>query len=231
MVRVKLVVIAVLIGVFGGWGILQTQTWFFLRTGQAKIDFEKTSGEYDFKRKTAFFEGNILAAPPEKKDEELASRVLSESTGGLKRIEVDLTSQRLYAFEGIRKVFDFPISTGKPWWATPTGVFYPWVKMRYTRMSGGSQALGTYYDLPNVPFNIFFYNEETPQWKGYAVHGAYWHNDFGQTRSHGCVNVSPEDMEKLYYWADPPVDGQSMLRVNEGDAKTPIIIYGTTPSD
>lgn len=126
---------------------------------------------------------------------------------GPKKVEVDLTHQRLYAFEGERKMYDFPISSGKPWWPTPTGTFKPWTKLRYDRMIGGSRALGTYYDLPNVPYVVYFY-------KGYAIHGAYWHNNFGVPMSHGCVNVSPADMSLLYPWMD---------------YSTTISIYGQTP--
>lgn len=125
-----------------------------------------------------------------------------------KRIEVDLTRQRLYAYERNAKVFDFVISSGKPWWPTPTGTFYPWIKLKSTRMRGGSVRLGTYYDLPNVPFVIYFY-------KGYALHGTYWHNNFGTPMSHGCVNLQTADMAKLYFWAE---------------MSTPITIYGETPA-
>jgi len=52
-----------------------------------------------------------------------------------------------------------------------------------------------YYDLPGVPWNLYFTNG------GAVIHGAYWHNSFGSPYSHGCVNLSPEDAEKIYNWA------------------------------
>ena len=74
-------------------------------------------------------------------------------------------------------------------------------------MKGGSIALGTYYDLPNVPYVVYFY-------KGYGIHGTYWHSNFGHPMSHGCVNVSIPDMALLYNWID---------------LATLIKIYGVTP--
>lgn len=124
-----------------------------------------------------------------------------------KRVEINLTTQHLYAFEGNEKKYDIIISSGKRWWPTPTGTFKPWGKFRFERMIGGSRALGTYYDLPNVPYTIYFY-------KGYAIHGTYWHSNFGYPMSHGCVNVSIENSKLLYEFID---------------FNTPIIIYGTTP--
>ena len=82
-------------------------------------------------------------------------------------------------------------------------------------MVGGSRALGTYYDLPNVPHIMYFYNENTPKWKGYGIHGAYWHNNFGHPKSHGCVNLQLGDAELLFNWAE---------------VGTRVIIYGQTPS-
>lgn len=125
---------------------------------------------------------------------------------GAKRVEVDLTKQRLYAYEGGTLVYNFLISSGK-WYRTPTGEFKPWIKLRSTRMAGGSRALGTYYNLPNVPYVVYFY-------QGYGIHGTYWHNNFGRPMSHGCVNVSIPNMALLYNWIE---------------LSTPIRIYGAAP--
>lgn len=131
-----------------------------------------------------------------------------------KRVEINLSEQRLNAFSRDQKIFDFVISTGKPWWPTPTGTFHPWIKLRFARMQGGSVTYGTYYNLPNVPYVIYFGNNEVPNWRGYGLHGTYWHNNFGHPMSHGCVNLKTEDMEKLYFWMD---------------LSTPIHIFGQTP--
>lgn len=125
-----------------------------------------------------------------------------------KRIEIDLSNQRLYAYEDNNLIYNFFISSGKLWWPTPTGIFYPWTKLRFDRMIGGSRYYGTYYDLPNVPYVVYFY-------KGYAIHGTYWHSNFGVPMSHGCINLSIPAAEKIYNWIN---------------YSTPINIYGRTPS-
>ncbi|MBI2601245.1 L,D-transpeptidase [Candidatus Daviesbacteria bacterium] len=125
-----------------------------------------------------------------------------------KRIEVDLTAQKLHAFEDNTLVYSFLISSGKPWWPTPTGDFKPWVKVPFQRMIGGDKRLGTYYNLPNVPYVVYFY-------KGYALHGTYWHSNFGVPMSHGCINLKTDDMTILYPWID---------------YSTQIRIYGVTPA-
>lgn len=148
-----------------------------------------------------------------------------------KRIEVDLSSQRLYAMENEQRVMEFPISSGK-WGRTPTGEFKIWMKLVSTKMSGGSKALHTYYYLPNVPYTMYFYNNEIPKSRGYGIHGAYWHDNFGHPMSHGCINMRPDDAKTLFYWADPPLpEGKRMMRVEETDPSTPIVIYGTAPAE
>jgi lipoprotein-anchoring transpeptidase ErfK/SrfK len=144
---------------------------------------------------------------------------------GQKRIEVNLTSQQLYAFEDNSLIYSFPVSTGKLQTPTPTGAFWPWIKLRYTRMQGGSTYRGDYYNLPNVPYVIYFYNQNYPKYVGYGLHGTYWHNNFGHPMSHGCVNLRTSDMEKLYSW----IDLVSYNKIGEGSG-TVITIYGTTPS-
>jgi lipoprotein-anchoring transpeptidase ErfK/SrfK len=100
-------------------------------------------------------------------------------------IDVDLTNQRVYAYDGNSVVNSFLVSTGT--WAHPTvtGQYYVYIKYRYTDMSGPG------YYLPNVPFTMYFY-------QGYALHGTYWHSNFGTPMSHGCVNLSIPDSEWLF---------------------------------
>lgn len=108
-------------------------------------------------------------------------------------IEVDLSDQRVYAWDGSNQVFNFLVSTGK-WNLTPTGTYSIWTKLAKTKMSGGSKELGTYYYLPDVPCVMYFY-------KGYGLHGTYWHNNFGTPMSHGCVNLRTDDACALFAWA------------------------------
>ncbi len=116
------------------------------------------------------------------------------NTPGEKWIEVDLSDQRLNMKEGDATVGTYLVSTGK-WYPTPKGEWKIWTKLRYTRMRGGSRALGTFYDLPNVPYTMYYD-------RGYGIHGAYWHNNFGKPMSHGCVNMKPEEAGIVFNWAN-----------------------------
>lgn len=102
--------------------------------------------------------------------------------------DLDLSKQRLYAYQGKKMVKSFVVSTGT--WLTPTvtGRYRIYVKYRYTDMAGPG------YYLPNVPFTMYFY-------KGYGIHGTYWHNNFGTPMSHGCVNLRTSDAQWAYKWA------------------------------
>ena len=119
---------------------------------------------------------------------------VNASASGEKYIDVSLAEQRLYMKQGSTVVGSFLISSGK-WAPTPKGQWHIWIKLRYTRMKGGSKDLGTYYDLPNVPYTMY-YNQ------GYGIHGAYWHNNFGHPMSHGCINMKPSEAGIVYNWAD-----------------------------
>ncbi|MBX3011883.1 MAG: L,D-transpeptidase [Caldilineaceae bacterium] len=112
-----------------------------------------------------------------------------------KWIDVDLSEQRVVAYEGTQAIRTFVVSTGLP--ATPTvqGEFRIRMKVRTQTMSGGSPQYG-YYNIPNVEWVQYFHGD-------YAFHGTYWHNNFGQPMSHGCVNMTNEDAEWLFYWAGP----------------------------
>lgn len=158
---------------------------------------------------------------PNFKEHNTQKQVLGETTDNdSKHIYVDLDKQTLYAFSGNELFMQTLVSTGR-WGRTPTGEFTIWYKVKSTRMTGGSGS--DYYDLPNVPFNMFFYNKEIPQSRGYALHGAYWHNNFGHEMSHGCVNLRTIDAEKLFYWTKPIVE-RSTARATKDDLGTPITI-------
>jgi len=152
--------------------------------------------------------------------------VLGTATGsGEKHIYVDLTKQKLTAYQGSVLYMEADVSTGK-WHPTPTGDFRIWIKNRATRMAGGEGADA--YDLPNVPFVMFFYNNEVPQATGFSLHGAYWHNNFGHPMSHGCVNMRITDAEKLYNWADPATTGYTTYTDSE-HLGTKVTIFGEAP--
>ncbi len=113
---------------------------------------------------------------------------------------------------------------------TPRGEFGIWVKLRHTRMSGGSDVLGTVYDLPNVPYVMYFYNADYFREQGYGLHGTYWHDNFGTPMSHGCINLRTEDAQKLYEWADPVLESGTSVRATEENPGTRVVIYGVPPA-
>ena len=133
----------------------------------------------------------------------LESRAVLGASSDERWIEIDLSEQTLYAHNGDAIDYQFLISGGK-WAPTPTGEYRVWIKLKYTKMSGGNKEDHTYYYLPNVPYVQYFY-------KGYGLHGAYWHNNFGIPMSHGCVNLSIPDAEKLFYWTSPPVGRENKI--------------------
>jgi lipoprotein-anchoring transpeptidase ErfK/SrfK len=103
-------------------------------------------------------------------------------------VDVDLSEQKVVAYEGADPIRTFIVSTGLPGHPTVTGQFRIYVKLRSTPMSGPG------YYLPGVPFTMYFY-------KGYALHGTYWHHNFGHPMSHGCVNLATPDAEWLFDFA------------------------------
>jgi lipoprotein-anchoring transpeptidase ErfK/SrfK len=115
--------------------------------------------------------------------------VIPEKVGADERwIDIDLSDQMLYAYEGRQLIRSFVVSTGT--WRTPTpvGQFAVWIKFRYDDMFGPG------YYLPDVPYTMYFYN-------GYGIHGTYWHNNFGTPMSHGCVNMITEEAGWLFNWS------------------------------
>lgn len=204
----------------------------FLSSEQNPLKSLELAGNYDFSKTVAEFNGRRIDVPGEFRDNlgNLGALVLGDSSAE-KRIEVDLSKQTLYAFEGESKVFEFLVSTGL-WGRTPTGEFRIWAKPRYTLMAGGNKAWGTYYYLPNVPFVQFFYNNEVSKWRGFSIHGTYWHSNFGHPMSHGCINMKTEEAEQLFYWTNPVFkEGGWATYATAEDPGTRVIIYGEAPKN
>jgi lipoprotein-anchoring transpeptidase ErfK/SrfK len=103
-------------------------------------------------------------------------------------IDVNLSEQQIYAYEGDILVNAFIVSTGLPDTPTVTGEYRIYVKVPLQDMSGPG------YYLTDVPWVMFFYED-------YGFHGTYWHNNFGMPMSRGCVNLSMGDAAWLYNWA------------------------------
>ena len=118
-----------------------------------------------------------------------------------KKIVVDLATQLVTAFEGEKLIFSQRCASGVRGTDTPTGEFRTYHKGPSVHMTNEGDAVEEehVYSLPGVPWCSFFTGA------GNAFHGAYWHNDYGQPRSHGCVNLPSEAAKFLYRWTKPNV--------------------------
>lgn len=115
----------------------------------------------------------------------------AQSSGDLSGhwIDIDLSDQTLYAYDGDTLINSFLVSTGVSAHPTVTGTFAVYVKYRYTDMRGPG------YYLPDVPYTMYFY-------QGYGIHGTYWHNNFGTPMSHGCINMRTSEAEWVYNFSE-----------------------------
>ena len=147
---------------------------------------------------------------------------------GNKRIEVDLSQQKLTCYEGDKIVFTTLVAAGVGGdLATPTGQKCVLLKQPSRHMSnvpyaGAPEPTAVpeeIFDLPGIPWNIFFDLEGT------AIHGVYWHNDFGVRRSHGCLNVSSEAARWIYRWVHPIGGFEDEFVQSTYQVGTPINIF------
>ena len=147
-----------------------------------------------------------------------------------KWIDVDLTRQSLVAFEGTRPVFATLISSGRrnpqdkeKDFPTPTGSYRIREKHVTTTMDGDVASDGP-YSIEDVPWVMYFQGS-------YALHAAFWHDSFGRMRSHGCVNMAPEDARTLFAWSDPPLPhGWHGVFSRDESAGTRIIVHEDPPA-
>ena len=155
--------------------------------------------------------GDILWAPGEAlrplSAEELAP-ISPEVEDKRVLVDVNWEKQTLSAFEGNSEVFFCRVSSGVSSGSTPVtppgaNGFPIWRKLHSVHMAGGTNADG--WDLMGIGFTALFVGD------GVAIHSTYWHNNFGEPMSHGCVNVRPEDARWLFRWTQPVVP------FNEGD--------------
>lgn len=102
-----------------------------------------------------------------------------------KQVVVDLSDQMTYAYQDGALLRSVRVSTGLPGTPTVQGDFTVYRKWVAQTMSGPG------YFLPDVPYVMYFY-------QGYALHGTYWHNNFGQPMSHGCVNMPTPESEWFF---------------------------------
>ncbi|MGB3238659.1 MAG: L,D-transpeptidase [Geitlerinemataceae cyanobacterium] len=130
---------------------------------------------------------------PQSSEAIVAQYYIEDEMAYLKRsrqswLEIDLTRQRLIAWEGRSQVYAAIVSTGKDETPTPTGIFSIYIKLPEAQMEGED------YYISDVPY-VMYYDGS------YGIHGAYWHNNFGIPVSHGCTNVAVDHAEWFYNWA------------------------------
>jgi hypothetical protein len=118
-------------------------------------------------------------------------------------IEVDLSSQTVIAYIGRTPVFATLISSGKESTQkdkdhrTPTGEWRVREKHITTTMDGDGTVAGDLpYSIEDVPYVMYFH-------KAYALHGAFWHRNYGTRMSHGCINLAPLDAKRLFFFSAP----------------------------
>jgi hypothetical protein len=139
-----------------------------------------------------------------------------------KRIDANLDYQTLSCYEGNTEVYFCRISSGISYdatgqisekLATPVGNLQTHWKIISLNMTAGTSQAG--YSTPAVPWDTVISGD------GVAIHGAFWHNAFGEKRSHGCINVSPEDAKWIFRWTTPYISlAQSELRMSLPDHGT-----------
>ncbi len=145
-------------------------------------------------------------------------------------IDVDLSQQTLVAYEGLHPVFATLIASGRirdpddplQTHDTPTGIWR--IGSKYvTHTMDGDHAVDGPYSIEDVPYVMYFY-------LAFALHSAFWHDGFGRPRSHGCVNMAPNDARWIFGWAHPHLpSGWHSVFPTEAEPGTWVFVHGTTP--
>jgi hypothetical protein len=142
-----------------------------------------------------------------------AKRMPGWGKQGEKWIDVNLTKQTLMLYEGETPVYVTLISSGEAGLedpehttATKRGIFR--IHTKHIAATMASNEVGEEFELRDVPYVQYFDKE------GYALHGAYWHDRFGIPKSHGCINLAPEDARRIFFWTEPrlPVGWHGVLQ-------------------
>jgi len=149
---------------------------------------------------------------------------------GEKWIDIDLDAQILVAYEGPRPVFVTLVSSGRratnelERFETPAGRFRIRGKHVTTTMDGDTAADGP-YSIEDVPWAMYFF-------ESYALHGAFWHGNYGWRMSHGCVNLSPSDAQHLFSWVEPalPEGWHGVFATDEHPGTRVLLHHGDRPA-
>ncbi len=126
-----------------------------------------------------------------------------------KRIEIYLERQLLLVYEWDVLVYAARVATGRKNYESPTGWFHTFHKRPTYHMFGGADEFSI-FDLPGVPWDSYITDS------GVALHGTYWHNDFGTPHSHGCINMAIEDAKWIFRWTLPTVQADELYVLQPG---------------
>ncbi|HAE60659.1 MAG TPA: hypothetical protein DCG54_14450 [Anaerolineae bacterium] len=146
-----------------------------------------------------------------------------------KKVIANLTYQNISCMEGNREVYFCRMSSGAKWdvagnpvdsWSTPLGTHWTWRKSISIHMAGGTVGGG--WDTPGVSWTTLFSGT------GVAIHSTFWHNLYGMPRSHGCLNVTPEDAKWIFRWTTPVVSLEPGDLTIQGEGGTHVVIEERT---
>jgi L,D-transpeptidase catalytic domain len=163
----------------------------------------KLTGKQSFFKRRLHFEttDGLYISDQEASRLDQAKKMPAWGKNGERWFDVNVSKQTLVAYEGTRAVYATLISTGEAGLedpehtkATKRGIFRIHTKHVSTTMD--SDAVGEEFELRDVPYVQYFE-------QGYALHGAYWHDRFGTPKSHGCINLTPEDARRLFFFTQP----------------------------
>ncbi len=135
----------------------------------------------------------FFAPPPTPKASDGERRQIPLDPQAERWLEVDLSDQVLTTWQGDVAVLESSVSTGKAGFETPPGSYQILSKLESEDMEG--VIGGEYYNVPDVPWTMYFTDG------GHALHGTYWHANFGMPMSHGCVNLPMDVAAWLFDWA------------------------------
>lgn len=168
-------------------------------------------------------EGGGWVAEDEVSRVDLAKKMPGWANEGEKWIDINVTRQVLVAYEGTKPVYATLVSTGEAGLDDPTttkatkrGIFR--IHTKYVTATMDSRVVGEEFELRDVPYVQYFT-------EGYALHAAYWHDVFGQPKSHGCINLAPEDARRLFFWTGPAVPAGWHGASAGGKAGTVVFIH------
>lgn len=133
-----------------------------------------------------------------------------EISAGDTWVDVNLSKKVLTLYKYDQVLMSTYVSVGIPETPTITGSYHVWYKLKTTRMKGNPPVALHAYDLPNVPWVMFYQGS-------YSIHGTYWHDNFGTQRSAGCTNVTISDAKYIFDSTNPVIGDTNSIRPSEGN--------------